>query len=120
MLSWFRVRAPALAALALLSLGNMGASLLMGHPEDCHDAACGAVMVLHDASAHRIEAASSGSDGEPLHCLVCHFFRSFRPDTLGTFVPAPAIAAGVHLHVEIFTAAWIAPTPPPPLRSPPA
>ena len=68
MLSWFRSRASGVAATLLLSLATLGVSLHAPHPEDCHEADCGTILVAHDASAHRVRANTSTADTRPLHC----------------------------------------------------
>ncbi len=120
MLSWFRSRASGVAATLLLSLATLRVSAVSPHEDDCHDAACRAMAVEHDASAHQIGAPSTESDVHPLHCLVCHWVRSFRPPTEARILSTPAAEAGTTLHVEIFTAAAAAPAAQPPLRAPPS
>jgi hypothetical protein len=46
------------------------------HAAGSDDAACLAVFVSHDESAHRIDAAPS-RDGEGRHCYLCHSARSW-------------------------------------------
>jgi hypothetical protein len=120
MLRWFHQRSRSFAATVLLSILAMSASVVTPHADDCHDATCGNAFVLHDASAHRIRAASATDDGHPQHCAVCHFSRSFRPRPQATSLPVPLLEAGVCVHIEVFTAARTAPVAQPPLRSPPA
>jgi hypothetical protein len=117
---WFRDRARIVAAILLVSLTSLGVSLYAPHAADCHDADCGIILVAHDASAHRLAANSSSAGTQPLHCLVCHWARSFRPRIEVRFLTAPAAQAGVTVHVEYFTAAVSAPVAQPPLRSPPS
>lgn len=117
MLRWFRVRASQIAATLLVSVTALGGSLLAPHPIDCHDAC--AVAVTHDASAHRVHANVPETEDHPLHCLVCHWARSFRPQTETRFVPAPAAQAGTRVHVVVFTVAPADQVAQPPLRSPP-
>ena len=118
MLVWVRKRAPAVASTLLVSLVAFGGSLIRPHVDDCHDAGCGAVAITHDESAHRVGAAELSED-HPLHCVACHWARSFRP-TESRITPAPAEDAGVRLHVEIVFAPPAAQAAQPPLRSPPA
>ena len=120
MLQWFRVRASRVAAVLLVSVAALGASHAAPHQDDCHDAACATVAVPHDASAHQVRSPSPATDNHPLHCLVCHWVRSFRPRPEVRIVSAPAIQTGVRLHVESFTAPAAATVAQPPLRSPPA
>ena len=119
MLHWFRLKASGLAATVLVSLGAMGLSLLAPHPLECHDAEC-ATAVVHDASAHRIGSPDSPVRGEPFHCLVCHWARSFRPHTEAKFVASPVTQARIRLTVDIPAAAPATRFAQPPLRSPPA
>ena len=119
MLKWFRAQAPRVAALTLLSLMAMGATLGTSHATDCHDAACMPIAVQHDASAHEFRPATQDAGSHPLHCLVCHWARSFRPHAEVRFVSAQAMLAGVRIPVESFTVAPITTAAQPPLRSPP-
>ena len=120
MLDWFRACARRVAAAMLVSIIALGGSMASPHAEDCHDAACGPVVALHDASAHAFRAAGQDASAHPLHCLVCHWARSFRPHTEIRFVSAPAIQASVRIHAESFTVAPVTTVAQPPLRSPPA
>jgi hypothetical protein len=117
---WFRVRARTVAATLLVSLVSLGMSLYARHAVDCHDADCGTILVAHDASAHRVASDPAAAEAHPLHCLVCHWARSFRPRIEVRFLAAPAAQAGVTVHVEYSTAAVSAPVAQPPLRSPPS
>jgi hypothetical protein len=120
MLQWCRVRASRIAAVALLSLAAMGGSYASVHPADCHDG-CVALFVEHDHSAHRMHAPAASADASPpLHCLVCHWARSFRPHTEVRFVHAPVEPAGVQVHPQIVAVSPAAPAAQPPLRSPPS
>lgn len=117
MLKWFRIQASRIAALALLSVLGMGVSAVALHGSECHDEC--AVVVAHDASAHQVRANATGGETHPLHCLVCHWARSFRPHTETRIISTPAVQAGDCIHVEFFTASSAAPVAQPPLRSPP-
>lgn len=119
MLHWFRLKASGLAATVLVSLGAMGLSLLAPHPLDCHEAECG-IGVVHDASAHQIGTADRATTGEPFHCLVCHWARSFRPHAEARFIASLGTQARILLTLPIVTASPAAPLAQPPLRSPPA
>ena len=117
MLHWFRARAASIAAIAGVALTAAIGSSIAPHQDDCHDAACAAVE--HDASAHRIGAAADAG-AEPMHCLVCHWARSFRHRTDARVLTTPASEPGITFHAEYFTAAVSALVAQPPLRSPPA
>ena len=116
---WFRVHASRIATAAMLSLAAVGVSVAAPHDDDCHDAACHPFAVEHDASAHRITAPAA-ADSHPLHCLVCHWARSFRPRTESRVLPTPAVEPGITVHVEYFTAAVSASVAQPSLRAPPS
>ena len=120
MLYWFRVHASRIAVTAIISLGALGVSVVSPHVDDCHDAGCRAVAVDHDASAHAFGAPPTATDAPPLHCLVCHLARSFRPRAEARIMSAPAADAGTAAPIELFTAAVSAPAAQPPLRSPPS
>jgi len=120
MLNWFRSTASNVAATLLLSLAPLGVSASLPHEADCHDAGCWAIVVEHDAAAHRIAAPSSSLDPHPLHCLVCHWARSFRPPIATKFVATPAVYTGIRVHLDVITVARRAQIAQPPLRSPPA
>ena len=116
---WFRIHASRIATAAMLSLAGAVGSAAAPHESDCHDVACYPIAIEHDASAHQV-AAPAAADSHPLHCLVCHWARSFRPRTESRVLPMPAAEPGITLHVEYVTAAVSAPAAQPPLRSPPA
>jgi hypothetical protein len=120
MLDWFRFRASGVAAMLLLSLATLGVSFYGPHAADCHDADCGTILVAHDASAHRLRSNTSTADTHPLHCLVCHWARSFRPQIKTTFVAAPAASTGIPVHFDLITVARRAQVAQPSLRSPPS
>ena len=119
MLKWFRLSQRCTAVVVLASLASLGISLAGPHDDECHDAECFGAIV-HDASDHQIAADSSRDEAPPLHCVVCHWARSFRLHSETVFGAVPVAAAGLWLNVEIDTAAPIAPAAQPPLRSPPA
>jgi hypothetical protein len=120
MLRWFRVNASRIAIAAIASLAAVGTSAVSPHEDDCHDPACRAMAVEHNPAAHSIGAPSTDGDIHPLHCLVCHWVRSFRPPTEARTLSTPAAEAGIAIHVELFTARRSTQIAQPPLRSPPA
>jgi hypothetical protein len=117
---WFRACAQRIAGTLLVSVVALGGSMAAPHADDCHDTACVPVAVTHDADAHAFRAASDAAPAHPLHCLVCHWARSFRPDTGVRFVSAPSVQAGSCIHVESVPVAHVTTVAQPPLRSPPA
>lgn len=120
MLRWFRVHASRIAITAIISLATVGVSAVSPHEDDCHDAACRAMAVEHDAAAHRVAAPSTSVDAHPLHCLVCHWARSFRPPITTKFVAAPAVHTGIRIHFDRITVARNAQIAQPSPRSPPS
>jgi len=119
-MTWFRAKVRIVAAALLASLASLGGSLYAPHAVDCHDADCGTILVAHDASAHRLTADPGAAETHPLHCLVCHWARSFRPTIEVRFLPAPAAQAGVVVHVQSIATGGGASVAQPPLRSPPS
>jgi hypothetical protein len=120
MLQWCRVRAARVAAATLVWMLAVGGAAVAPHGGDCHDAACHAVIVEHDASAHRVRVPSVDDDIYPLHCLVCHWVRAFRPRTEARFVSTLASEGGVRIPVQFVAISSRASFSQPPLRSPPA
>jgi hypothetical protein len=118
-MQWFRVHAARIAAVTLLWMAVVGGSAVVPHEDDAH-AAYGPVAVPHDESAHRLEAAGWASESHPLHCLVCHWARSFRPPTEARVASLPAGGAGISVPLELFSISAAAPVSQPPLRSPPS
>ena len=118
-LTWFRLRRASLGATLLVSLATSGGFLVLPGA-DCHDHGCLPAFVEHDAAAHRFQADVSTAHAHPLHCLVCHWARSFQPTPEATFQPVAAADDGPRLHVESFVATPAALAAQPPLRSPPA
>ena len=120
MLQWFRARARSVGAVALLSLVTLSVSSAMPHrDDDCHDAIC-AVVVPHDPSAHSVSRSDTSHVSRPLHCVLCHWTRTFRPSAQAAHPLAPAVdrAVRVLVHVVFAPEAFLAAQPP--LRAPPA
>jgi hypothetical protein len=119
MLQWFRVRASTIATVAMFSMAAVGGAAVVPHEDDCHDA-CPASVGAHNPAAHRIGGTSVDADNHPLHCLVCHWVRAFRPRTEARVVSAPSTETAVNIYVEIVSTSGRAPVAQPPLRSPPS
>ncbi|MBI2188584.1 MAG: hypothetical protein HYU37_15910 [Acidobacteria bacterium] len=120
MLRWFRSRASSIAVCAMLAMATVGGAAVVPHEDDCHDAACRSVAVVHDAAAHRVGAATSADSDHPLHCLVCHWVRAFRPRTEARVATTLNAGARFALAARLFVTSSGAPASQPPLRSPPA
>lgn len=119
MLARIRRHASTVAATLLVSVVTLGGSLAAPHPDVCHDAGCAPIVVEHDASAHQMRGSAEKAESHPLHCLVCHWARSFRPRTEARILAAPATQAGDRIHVDIITPPTAITVAQPPLRSPP-
>jgi hypothetical protein len=119
MLQWFRARASGIAVTAMLSMAIVSGAAIIPHEDDCHDAACQAIAVEDNAAAQRVGATSVEADNHPLHCLVCHWVRAFRPRTEARFVSLLSTDTAVGISVETVAVSGRAPVAQPPLRSPP-
>ena len=116
MLKFVRARTSSVAAALLVLL----LSLQLPHPADAdHDSHGSLTLFAHDPSSHAVRDALPDDDAPPLHCVVCHLARSFRPQADATFLALPVVSTGTQTHLEVFTAAHPAPLAQPPLRSPP-
>ena len=118
MLQWFRAKARSVGATALLSLVTLTVWSALPHQDDCHDEIC-AVIVPHDPSAHSVGRTDSSNGDRPLHCVLCHWTRTFRPSAQAAHPLAPAVdrAVRVLVHVVLAPEAFLAAQPP--LRAPP-
>ena len=103
----------------LLSLATFGGSFVLPHDAECHDHDCVPAFVEHDADAHRFQSNVAEAHAHPLHCLVCHWTRSFRPRPGTAFQPAPALDTYLRRPIEYFVVAPATLAAQPPLRSPP-
>jgi hypothetical protein len=65
-----------LAAVVLLATFALPAA--SWHASGSEDDACLTVELAHDASNHRVEAASAISSDGVEHCAVCHWWQSLR------------------------------------------
>lgn len=128
MLGWVRNRSARVAAVLLLSLLTASASEAMpSHAEAGHDdhglAAVGlstGPAVPHSEADHDLRANVPSDAAHPLHCLVCHWARAFRPLASPSAEVAPTLEARYHVHLSVIpTPRGIAP-PQLSLRSPPA
>jgi hypothetical protein len=116
MLSWFRARAPFIARVALLSLLVLTARSAAPHEDDCHDSAC--ADVSHDPSSHSIGRESTDLS-QALHCVLCHWTRSFRSPTPAAHLTALAPRRDLRLSIDVLLAPQRVAAAQPPLRAPP-
>jgi hypothetical protein len=116
MLKFVRTRSSSVAAALLVSL----LSLQLPHTADAdHDSHGSLALFAHDPSTHAIGKQAPGGEAPPLHCVVCHIARSFRPQTAASSPPVPVVSTRTLVHIDVFTAARPAVVAQPPLRSPP-
>ena len=114
-LSQRAMRASARALLVALSLGVFGPLLHGAHAEQCDP-----VVVVHDASQHRVQAPApdrSVPGGD--HCVACHFARASRGPAAWEQSGVSVLADGVllfHHDGQLLTATSAAPLP---ARAPP-
>ncbi len=116
MLRWLRARTASVAAALLVSIATLGLPHVTGIG---HDADFAIVVVVHDASAHQVQANDLRDTEHPVHCLACHWARSFRPTVEVTYLPAAVDAVRAPLLIDASPVAAAARVAQPPLRSPP-
>ncbi|MEQ1574595.1 MAG: hypothetical protein ABL993_10150 [Vicinamibacterales bacterium] len=116
MLRRLRARTASVAAALLVSIATLGLPHVTGLG---HDADCAIVVVVHDASAHQVQADGPRDTEHPVHCLACHWARSFRPTGEVTYLPAASDEIHAPLLIDASPVAAAATVAQPPLRSPP-
>jgi len=120
MLHWSRSHLRALAATVLVSLSTLGAWSLAVHELDCYDLDGAPAFVSHDASAHAFRSPAPAESDHPLHCVLCHWTRSFAPRVHGVTL-APHVARQiVAVPAPLARLASAFADAQPPLRGPPA
>ena len=77
MLSVLRVRRWIAGTLLLSILTATISQAFASHTPDEHDIQ--PVAIPHDESAHQLSAASPVTAAHPIHCLLCHWVRAFKP-----------------------------------------
>jgi hypothetical protein len=124
MLEWLRNRSARVAAALLLSLLTASLSQAMpahadaGH--DDHALAGGRSTVPHNESDHELRANVPSDAAHPLHCLVCHWARAFRPLATPSAEVAPTFESRFHVQRAVLAAPRSVAPPQLSLRSPPA
>lgn len=112
---WFRQRLTPVALVVLIAVAALG----LPHAEDGHDADCTLVAVAHDASAHRVGAASTHDVAPPVHCLACHWLRALSRPCAARQVERQA-ASHIGLRSDAPALPAFALDTRPPLRGPPS
>jgi hypothetical protein len=82
--------APLAAAVALFATMPITVSSLLHDETD--DAICNPAIVVHDAAAHRIGAASDALP-DPQHCVLCHTLQSLRAVSAALRFAGPTVDA---------------------------
>ena len=110
------------ATAQVLCVALLAVSIASGvHTSGDRDADCAILLVAaHDASAHSFRESSSLPDEHPLHCLACHWARSFRPCAETGSLTAPDDDPGARFLAEALPIPVSSTVAQPPLRSPPA
>ena len=91
----------------MLAMAAVGGSQSSRMPTTVTMSLC-VIPVEHDAAAHRIGASAVDADSHPLHCVVCHWVRAFRPGVEARFVAAPHQARR-YFHAAVVTISGRAP-----------
>jgi hypothetical protein len=125
MLGWVRNRSAKVAAALLVSLMTASVSQAMpSHAESGHDdhdiVSAGLPAVPHNESDHELRANVPSDAAHPLHCLVCHWARAFRPLASPSAEVAPTLEARYHVQRAVAPAPRSVAPPQLSLRSPPA
>jgi hypothetical protein len=83
--------APFFVALALFATGPITVSSLLHNESD--DAICNPAVVIHDAEAHHVGAATTTSIPDSQHCVLCHALQSLRAVSAFVRFIAPSVDA---------------------------
>ena len=119
MLAWYRARTRSLASLLLVALASLAAATGAPHADDCHETLCITAVVEHDPAAHQVQGKPP-SDAHPLHCVICHWIRAFKPAAQTAYSQTPPVPDDVLVHAPFVGTPASFPAAQPPLRSPPA
>ena len=121
MLRLFRVRLWCVATALAIALGTAGAPLqMLLHGGDAHDLGCALLVEPpHDASAHRLQSAAAPDATRDVHCVACHWARSFSANHVESHGHHTAFDA--HLPSHLYGFAFVSSAVPPqlPSRAPP-
>ena len=117
MLRWLRLRAVSVVTTIVLC-ASVGTTTLgpLSHGGE-HESI--PAFVQHDAAAHAFQSTAPDSPSHPLHCLVCHWARSYRPHPGSVSHLAPTVEYSLRVHALPVLVLLAAIAAQPPLRSPP-
>lgn len=116
--AWLRPHVRIFAAVVLASLTTTGAWSVAEHGPDCHENECMAVAV-HDASAHAFRGAEPADNAHHVHCVLCHWTRTFGPSVESVSLAPSAVVLASQIVARVVRVAPAFPAGRPPLRSPP-
>jgi hypothetical protein len=102
----------------LVTLASLAAATGAPHADDCHETLCIAAVVEHDPAAHQVQSVPP-ADAHPLHCVICHWIRAFKPAAQTAYSQTPPIPDDVLVHAPFVGTPAAFPAAQPPLRSPP-
>jgi len=81
--------APVAVALAFFATCPITVSSLLH--DEIDDAICNPAIVVHDANAHRVGAASDEAPPDSQHCVLCHTLQLLRAVPHAVRVAVPAV-----------------------------
>ena len=109
-----------LAAAVLVAVSTIGGWSTLTHGFDHHDADHAPAFVVHDASAHAFHSPSPPDSERPVHCVLCHWTRSFGPGLESVSVTHALASRTLSAHVVAAGPVHPVTAVQPPLRAPPA
>ena len=116
MLTRLRRRALPVAVALLVSVLALG----IPHSFDPHhDADWDATVIHHEESAHQVGEPDGKQDNHPLHCLACHWARSFRLRSISAHLAPPDAKSAKLVHSHVVPESSGQGVVQPPLRGPP-
>jgi hypothetical protein len=120
MLLQLRRRLRVLAAAVLVSMSAVTGWSALAHELDSHDHDTAPSFVVHDESAHAFRTPSPSASERPVHCVLCHWTRTFAVGFQSVAVLYSSSSRA--LRVEAAPGGLLHPisSVQPPLRAPPA
>ena len=110
----------ALAATTLVLVSVLGAWSTVAHGLDCHDRDGAPALVVHDASAHAFRNTAPPDSQRPVHCVLCHWTRTFGPGVQTVSVAPTVVSRSLALPAGETAQARLVAAAQPPLRAPPS
>ena len=119
MLHQLRRHLRVLAAAVLVSVSVLGTWSTVAHGLDCHDPEGALVVVAHDASAHAFRSAPLAAGEREVHCVLCHWTRTFGPGVESVATAPLVVVLTFALTSTDDSVARLISAAQPPLRAPP-